>query len=580
MRIPGGLVAGLVLLLVPLVITSSFDLNALILVFLFGTVAQAWNLLGGYAGQLSFGHATFFGIGAYTSSTLLSRYGILPWVGAPAGAALAAGISLLIGYVTFRLRRHFFALATLALGEIARISFLNWDYVGAAIGIYLPLQYRNSLTYLMWDGKRPYYFTALALFALAVVATEVIDRGRMGVYLKAINQDEDAAQAFGLDTLRYKEWAMGTSAALTALAGSIYAQYVFYIDPYSVMSARISLLVVVIALIGGRGTAWGPALGAGFIILLSEYSRSALGHFGEGYDFMLLGLLIMVLSLYEPKGLIGLLDRLRPRPMQHIEGAVPPAETPVPAIASNEDVILTITGIQKHFGGLVALDAVSLTVTRGEILGLVGPNGAGKSTLFDCITGVQQPSAGTVRLKDRSITHAPAHTIARLGLVRTFQLIRLFPDLTTRQNLLVAQPHAGESVWYALWRSRASIEQRTDTLLRRVGLSAYRDVAAAELSYGQQKLLSLMMALMSEAELILLDEPTAGVNPRIIQDLLTEIREANQAGQTFVIIEHNMDVINALADRVYFLADGRVLMEGSPADLRRHPQVLEAYYGR
>ncbi len=580
MSIPVAIAVGLILLLVPFVVTGSFELNALILVFLFGTAAQAWNILGGYAGQLSFGHAVFFGIGAYVSSVLLSRHGILPWVGAPVGAALASIVSLLIGYATFRLRRHFFALATLALGEIARITFLNWDYVGAAIGLYLPLQYRGSFTYLMWDGKRPYYFAALVLFALAMVTTAVVDRGRMGIYLKAINQDEDATQAFGLNSLAYKQWAMGISAALTALAGSAYAQYVLYIDPYNVMTARVSLLVVVIALIGGRGTVWGPALGAGFITLLSEYSRSALGHLGEGYDFVLLGLLVMVVALYEPKGLVGIVHRFKPRPrtVPPIAGAAVGPDGPS-ALPSNQ-VILTVTGITKRFGGLVALNDVSVTVNRGEILGLVGPNGAGKSTLFDCITGFQRPNAGTVRLEGHPITHAPAHMVARRGLVRTFQLIRVFPELTARENLLIAQPHTPESVWRALWRSAPQTEERADALLHMVGLLACRDAPAAELSYGQQKLLSLAMVLMSGAEIIFLDEPTAGVNPRVINDLIAAIRDANRKGRTFVIIEHNMDVINALAQRVYFLADGRILTEGSPAEIRRDAQVLEAYYGR
>ncbi len=572
------LIGGLVLLLVPYAVTDSFLLNALILVFLFGTVAQAWNILGGYAGQLSFGHAVFFGIGAYTSTLLLSRYGIVPWVGAPIGAAVALALSQVIGYATFRLRRHFFALATLALGEIARISFLNWRYVGAAIGLYLPLQYRGSLVYVMWDVKQPYYTVAFILFAAAIAATALIDRSRMGIYLKAINHDEDAAQAFGLDPLRYKQWAMGTSAAFTALAGSLYAQFVLYIDPYNVMSARISLLVVVIALIGGRGTIWGPVLGGAFIILLTEYSRVALGKFGGGYDFALLGLLVMLVALFEPKGLVGLVQRMHPRVPFPLEGAA--THPGLPPRPRGGATCLTIVGMRKHFGGLVALDDVNLTVQRGEILGLVGPNGAGKSTLFDCISGFQRPDGGTVHLADQLLTGAPAHLIARRGLVRTFQLIRIFPDLTVAQNLLVAQPHGGERVWHALRKSEAPIEDRVETLLRQVELSAYRDSPAAALSYGQQKLLSLGMGLMSEATILFLDEPTAGVNPRVIDDLIGVIRDANAAGQTFVIIEHNMAVIDALAHRVYFMADGRILAEGSPADLRTNPIVLEAYYGR
>jgi branched-chain amino acid transport system permease protein len=569
-----------VLVALPWMVADSFFLNAMILVFLFGTLASAWNLIGGYAGQLSFGHAVFFGLGAYTSTVLLSRHGVVPWVGGAVGAALAAALSLAVGYPTFRLRRHFFALATLALGEIARITFLNWEYVGAAIGLYVPLQFRNRLSYLMWDAKPPYYLAALALGVLAVGVAAVVDRSRMGIYLRAINQDEDAARALGLDTLRYKQWAMAVSAALTALAGTLYAQYVLYIDPYNVLTARISLLVVVIALIGGRGTVWGPVVGAALIVLLSEYTRSTLGHLGQGYDYILFGLLIMLFALYEPRGAMGVARRLRRRPPLPVAGAagdrVPQAEVGPPAA----EVLLVVQGVTKRFGGIVALDGVSLQVRRGEILGLIGPNGAGKSTLFDCITGFQRPDAGTVELGGRSLLRLPPHRIVHHGVVRTFQLLRIFPELTVRENLLVAQPHRGESPWAALRSSLPEVEERAARWMGVVGLEGYRDAPAGELSYGQQKLLSLAMALMAGADVILLDEPTAGVNPAVIQELVARIRELNRGGQTFVIIEHNMEVIDAVAHRVYFMADGRVLAEGTPQQVRQNPLVLEAYYGR
>lgn len=568
----------LALVLLPLVISASFHLHVLIMVFLFATLAQSWNLLGGYAGQLSFGHSVFFGLGAYTTAVMLSRYGILPWIGAPAGAILAAGVALVIGTPTFRLRRHFFALATLALGEIVRITFLNWGYVGAAIGLYMPLQYRNQLAYLMWDGKRPYYYVALTLLTLAMTIAALVDRTRMGVYLRALNQDEEAARAIGIPTLGYKQWAIGMSAALAALAGAVYAQYVLYIDPYNVLASRISLLVVVIALLGGRGTLWGPVLGSAFIILLSEYSRSALGHLGEGYDFILFGLLIMLVSLYEPRGLAGLFQRARSHPLPAIEGASDASPAPTPQASGG--VVLSVDAATKTFGGLVVLDHVHLAVRRGEILALIGPNGAGKSTLFDCITGFQRVDSGTVRLDGQNITRAAPHAVAHRGLVRTFQLIRVFPDLTVEENLLAAQPHAGESVWGALQPSTAGVQAQVITLLRMVGLLAHRAVPASQLSYGQQKLLSFSMALMTNAEVVLLDEPAAGVNPRVIQDMVAYIKDANARGRTFVIIEHNIDVVNAVATRVYVMADGRILAEGTPQEIRHNPQVLEAYYGR
>lgn len=192
-RSPSWVIAGggLALVLIPLLVRDTFFLSAMILVFLFGAMAQGWNLIGGYAGQISFGHAVFFGIGAYSGAILLSRQALSPWIGAWIGATLSVLVALAVGYPTFRLRRHFFALATLALGEIARISFLNWKYVGGAIGLYLPLEYRNRLAFLMWDSKPPYYLVALVLFALATALVAVLDRHRTGTYLRAINQDED-----------------------------------------------------------------------------------------------------------------------------------------------------------------------------------------------------------------------------------------------------------------------------------------------------------------------------------------------------------------------------------------------------
>jgi branched-chain amino acid transport system ATP-binding protein len=242
-------------------------------------------------------------------------------------------------------------------------------------------------------------------------------------------------------------------------------------------------------------------------------------------------------------------------------------------------VVLSVDAATKAFGGLVVLDRVNLVVKRGEILALIGPNGAGKSTLFDCITGFQRIGSGTVRLNNQDITHAAAHAIAHRGLVRTFQLIRIFPDLTVEENMLAAQPHAGERVWAALRRSPPGVQTEVTGLLRMVGLLAHRAVPASELSYGQQKLLSFAMALMTDAPIILLDEPTAGVNPTMIHDMIAYIRDANARGRTFVVIEHNVDVVDALAQRVYFMADGRILAEGTPTEIRRNPQVLDAYYG-
>jgi branched-chain amino acid transport system permease protein len=586
--------AGLALL--PLVVHNTYLLNGLILVFLYGAAAQAWNLLGGYAGQLSFGHAVFFGLGAYTSTLLLVRLGISPWLGMWGGAALAMAVSLAVGVPTFRLRRHYFALATLALAEMVRILFLNWPLVGAAVGLYLPVHMMNRPWAMMWNTKPPYYELALALFGAACAVVWAVDRARIGLYLRAIDLDEEAASALGIPTQRYKLLVMALSAALTALAGSLFAQYVLYIDPSTVLDPARSVLFAVIVLLGGRGTVLGPALGAGFLVLLSQYAGGALGGLGRGYDYVIYGLAIMVVALYEPRGLAGVLSRASAAGRAR---RVPDAGSPAAVIAAPNGAgavgrgdrpppggapLLAASGLTKRFGGVEALRDVRLDVRRAEIVGVLGPNGAGKSTLFDCVTGFLRPSGGRIDLQTpagaRRIDGRPPHWIAQQGLARTFQMIRVFPALTVWDHLLAGQEHAAEGWWTAFRESPAEVEDRARQLLQVTGLAPARDVPAGQLSYGQQKLLGLATALMRRPALVLLDEPVAGVNPAVIERLKAHIRREHEAGTTFFIIEHNLPVLMALAERLYFLADGRVAAEGPPEAIQRNADVLAIYYGR
>ncbi len=581
-----GAAVAVLLALLPLAVHNAYFINGMILVFIYGTAAEAWNLLGGYAGQLSFGHAVFFGLGAYTSTMLLARAGISPWLGIWAAAGLAAAVSLVVGLPTFRLRRHYFALATLALAELVRVLFLNWNLVGAAVGLYLPVRLMNQSWAMIWNTKTPYYYIALVLFGAACGAGAWVGRVRLGLYLRAIDEDEDAAAALGIPALRYKLLMMGASAALTALAGSVFAQYVLYIDPSTVLDPLRSVLFAIMALFGGRGTVAGPAIGAGFLILLSQYLGGALGGFGRGYDYVVYGLLIMWIAAYERRGLLGLVRRLRPRPTAapgpEVRPATHGADTrgPRPAPA----LLLEVAGLAKRFGGLRALDGVDLEVRRGEIVGILGPNGAGKSTLFDCITGYLPASGGRIVLHraggPRLLAGRPPHWIAQQGLARTFQLIRVFPGLTVLEHLLIGQEHRGESIAAALRPSPPAVRDRAEGLLRFVGLEAHRNAPAAALSYGQQKLLAFAMALVRHPPLMLLDEPVAGVNLTVVERLKDYILAQNDAGTTFLVIEHNMDALMALADRLYFMANGRVVVEGPPEAIQQSDEALNLYYGR
>ncbi|MBX6342319.1 MAG: branched-chain amino acid ABC transporter permease, partial [Thermomicrobiaceae bacterium] len=317
---PRAALALLVLALValPLALPSRSSVNIAILVLLYAGLAQAWNILGGYAGQISLGNAVFFGIGAYTSTVLLARWAITPWLGMLLGAALAALFGLAIGYPVFRLGGHYFAIATIALAEIVIVIFSNWDFVGGAVGLSIPFARGpsgrpvDSWYYLQFnETPRWYYYVALALAALVTLVALGVERSKVGYYLRAIKNDQQAARALGVSVLRYKLVAIGLSAALTAALGTFYAQYLLFIDPDTTMRLELSVLISLVAILGGVGSLAGPLIGAAVLIPASELSRGWLGGSGSAIDLVLYGGLIVLIATFQPAGLIGLWRRLR-----------------------------------------------------------------------------------------------------------------------------------------------------------------------------------------------------------------------------------------------------------------------------
>lgn len=296
----------LVLVTYPFVFGSATAINVGVLVLLFAMLGTAWNLLGGYAGQISFGHAAFFGTGAYASSLLLKQLGLSPWLGMLAGAALAAALAVAVGWPTFRLAGHYFAIATIAVGEIAHSLVRNADVVGGARGLFLPIVPGALGSYEFHEGRTPYYFVALGLYALALSVTLVVERRRMGYYLRAIREDPLAAQSVGVSVLRYKLGAAALSAALTALGGTFYAQYVLFIDADSVFPLSLSVLIALVPILGGAGHAIGPLLGAAVLIPLSELTRISFGGTGQGIDLVIYGGLIVLIAVLQPGGLVTL----------------------------------------------------------------------------------------------------------------------------------------------------------------------------------------------------------------------------------------------------------------------------------
>jgi branched-chain amino acid transport system permease protein len=294
-------------LVFPLVFVRPFPRHVMIMIFLYGALATAWNVLAGYCGQISLGHAVYFGIGAYTSTLLVREALVTPWLGMIAGAVLAVLVSQGIGYPVFRLRGHYFAIATIGVGEIVQTLVLNWDWAGGARGLFVPIKRPDSLlNFQFHESKAVYYYIALGLLVLALGTTRWLERSRRGYVFRAIREDQDAAASLGVHVAREKHVAMAVSAALTALGGTFWAQYVLFIDPESVFPLSLSILICLVAVLGGVGNLWGPMLGAAILVPLSEGTRVLLGGTGKALDLVIYGALIVLIAVFQPAGVVGL----------------------------------------------------------------------------------------------------------------------------------------------------------------------------------------------------------------------------------------------------------------------------------
>jgi branched-chain amino acid transport system permease protein len=306
-------VAVVAALLAPLALRQPSALNTLVLMLMLAQLAVAWNLLGGYAGQISLGHAAFYGCGAYLSTFLLLRFGLSPWIGLVAGGLVSALLAVVVGWPCFRLRGHYFAMATIAVAEIVQAVVTNWDALGGAVGLYLPVQERGLAGFVFNTSKLPYYYIALGLLAVTLLASWAVVRSRLGYYLRAIKDEPDAARSLGVSLTRYKLVAIALSGFLTAAGGTLYAQKELYIDPGSVLSTSLSIKISLAAILGGVGTIAGPVLGAVLLTGIDEVSRIAFGGTGRGTDLVVYGLLIVLVALFRPEGLVGLLPARRSR---------------------------------------------------------------------------------------------------------------------------------------------------------------------------------------------------------------------------------------------------------------------------
>jgi ABC-type branched-subunit amino acid transport system ATPase component/ABC-type branched-subunit amino acid transport system permease subunit len=558
-------------LVLSLALTERYHHRILTLVFLWATMGLAWNIISGYAGQISFGHQAFFGIGAYVTVLLAAKLQLTPWLGMLAGAGVAVLAALLIGTPTFRLAGIYFGLATLAYPLIFRIlmDFLGYQEVA------IPMVRDHPVRFMQFEEPRTFDVLALALLAATLVLSRLIETSRLGYSLRAIKENEQAAEAMGVDAFRCKMAAYVLSAAPAALAGAIYAHAIlFVVTPDGVFGVIAIVQTLTVCLVGGVGTLWGPVIGAAIMIPISEILDTTAGDRFPGIQGVVYGATLMAIMMWAPEGLFW---RLRRRPASvaratPVAGVPGTADAPVTAPAAPGPVQLEVRGISKAFIGLQALAEVSFDVREGEILGIIGPNGAGKTTLFNVLNGFLLPDQGLVRWGGAPITGLPPHLVCRRGIGRTFQVVRFFPHLTVLENVLVGAFAHGAAPAAARERARASLAQ--------VSLAGQADVLPAGLTTLELRLMELARCLATSPRLVLLDEPLAGLSTDGVELMAVMIRRTRAAGVTVVIIEHTIQALVKLADRLVVLDHGRRLAEGVPGEVTRNPAVIEAYLGK
>ncbi len=556
--------------------------------------AIALNLLMGYAGQISLGHAALLGVGAFTSGALTYRFVEGPMLFGVLGAALLGGlVAFLVGLPALRLRGLYLAAVTIAFGLMMTESVFRWKTItGGSAGMRIPRPWIGEHYFL----KNAEYLSIVLVLFLVIWAIDAnVVRTKFGRAFRAIRESEEVAQSFGVGVARYKLTAFVMSGALAGVSGAMFGHLVGFVEARS-FTYTLSLTLVVMVVVGGLGSRVGVVVAAlGFTILPRIFS------FLNGWDQLIGAALLIDVMARHPGGFAEVFREAKERRLAKAGEASPEAEQPaIPRFATlgppegaepspvlPGDPLLQVQGVSVRFGGLQALDAASIEVPKRAIVGLIGPNGAGKSTLFNAISGFVRPESGTIRLRGREIQDAAPDVRARMGIGRTFQLIGLAKSQSVRENLLLAQHQLAVygvpgALAYAPWTAydERVLAERADRSIEALGFERYAHTPVGKLSHGQQRIVEMACALVTDPEILLLDEPSAGMAPGAVENLAERLSEV-RAGldKTILLIEHNIPLVLDVCDYIYVLNFGEILAEGTTEDIARRPDVIAAYFG-